>query len=281
MSAVRPEAAATAARESESVESRLSARDLTVGYGDAPVIGGLNVQVPDGQITTVIGPNGCGKSTLLRSLARLLRPKSGAVLLDGHDIASLPTKEVARTLGLLPQSPTAPAGLTVLELVSRGRHPHQSWYRQWSNDDEQAVAEALELTDVADLADRPVDALSGGQRQRVWIAMTLAQQTELLLLDEPTTFLDLAHAIDVLDLVEDLRTTHGKTVVMVLHDLNLAARYSDRLVVMRDGAMLAEGSPAEVITPTVLQEAFGLRAQVVSDPTGAGPLVVPLTKRAG
>lgn len=281
MSAVRPEAAATAARESESVESRLSARDLTVGYGDAPVIGGLNVQVPDGQITTVIGPNGCGKSTLLRSLARLLRPKSGAVLLDGHDIASLPTKEVARTLGLLPQSPTAPAGLTVLELVSRGRHPHQSWYRQWSNDDEQAVAEALELTDVADLADRPVDALSGGQRQRVWIAMTLAQQTELLLLDEPTTFLDLAHAIDVLDLVEDLRTTHGKTVVMVLHDLNLAARYSDRLVVMRDGAMLAEGSPAEVITPTVLQEAFGLRAQVISDPTGAGPLVVPLTKRAG
>jgi iron complex transport system ATP-binding protein len=281
MSAVRPEAAATAARESELVESRLSARDLTVGYGDAPVIGGLNVQVPDGQITTVIGPNGCGKSTLLRSLARLLRPKSGAVLLDGHDIASLPTKEVARTLGLLPQSPTAPAGLTVLELVSRGRHPHQSWYRQWSNDDEQAVGEALELTDVADLADRPVDALSGGQRQRVWIAMTLAQQTELLLLDEPTTFLDLAHAIDVLDLVEDLRTTHGKTVVMVLHDLNLAARYSDRLVVMRDGAMLAEGSPAEVITPTVLQEAFGLRAQVISDPTGAGPLVVPLTKRAG
>ncbi|WP_051092660.1 ABC transporter ATP-binding protein [Jongsikchunia kroppenstedtii] len=276
MSAVTPDDMATVL-----TTSRLSAQDLTVGYGDAPVIDGLNVQVPDGQITTVIGPNGCGKSTLLRSLARLLRPKSGSVLLDGHDISSVPTKQVARTLGLLPQSPTAPAGLTVLELVSRGRHPHQSWYRQWSNEDEQAVSEALTLTDVADLADRPVDALSGGQRQRVWIAMTLAQQTDLLLLDEPTTFLDLAHAIDVLDLVEDLRTTHGKTVVMVLHDLNLAARYSDRLVVMRDGAVLAEGTPDDVITPAVLQDAFGLRAQVIADPTGAGPLVVPLTKRTG
>jgi len=279
MSAVRPDDTATV-----STESRLAARNLTVGYGDAPVIAGLDVLVPDGQITTVIGPNGCGKSTLLRSLARLLRPKSGTVLLDGQDIASVPTKQVARTLGLLPQSPSAPAGLTVLELVSRGRHPHQSWYRQWSTEDEQAVREALELTDVADLADRPVDALSGGQRQRVWIAMTLAQQTDLLLLDEPTTFLDLAHAIDVLDLVEDLRTTHGKTVVMVLHDLNLAARYSDRLVVMRAGAVLAEGAPDEVITPAILEDAFGLRAQVLVDPTGDSgprprPLIVPLTRR--
>lgn len=285
MSFVQPDVTAESEGPDQQPAARLAAQNLRVGYGETPVIDGLDVAVHDRQITTVIGPNGCGKSTLLRSLARLLRPKAGAVLLDGHDIATLPTKKVAQTLGLLPQSPTAPAGLTVLELVSRGRHPHQSWYRQWSAADEQAVRRALELTDITDLIDRPVDALSGGQRQRVWIAMTLAQETDLLLLDEPTTFLDLAHAIDVLDLVEDLRTTHGKTVVMVLHDLNLAARYSDRLVVMRGGAVLAEGPPDEVITPEILDDAFGLRAHVLPDPTGNGahgrprPLIVPVTKK--
>lgn len=256
-------------------DARLAARGVTVGYGTRTVIADLDVAIPPGVITTIIGPNGCGKSTLLRALARLLKPVKGTVVLDGHDIARLRTRDVAKRLGLLPQAPVAPEGLTVSDLVTRGRHPHQSWLRQWSSDDASVVARALAMTGVSDLADRPVDTLSGGQRQRVWISMTLAQGTDLLLLDEPTTYLDLAHAVDVLDLVSDLRES-GCTVVMVLHDLNLAARYSDNLVVMRAGSILAQGHPREVITAELLREAFGLRAKVIDDPVGDRPLVVPI-----
>ncbi|MEZ7002926.1 ABC transporter ATP-binding protein [Streptomyces sp. AD55] len=255
--------------------ARLRARGVTVGYGGRTVLDGLDAEIPPGVVTTIIGPNGCGKSTLLRTLARLLRPTEGTVVLDGEDIATLRTRDVAKKLGMLPQAPVAPDGLTVADLVARGRHPHQSWLRQWSSDDAAVVERALALTGVADLADRPVDSLSGGQRQRVWISMTLAQGTDLLLLDEPTTYLDLAHAVDVLDLVDDLHES-GCAVVMVLHDLNLAARYSDHLIVMRDGAILAQGHPRDVITADVLYEAFGLRAAVLDDPVGERPLVVPI-----
>jgi iron complex transport system ATP-binding protein len=255
--------------------SRLAARGVTVGYGGRVVIDGLDVAIPPGVITTIIGPNGCGKSTLLRTLSRLLKPASGTVVLDGEDIGRLRTRDVAKKLGLLPQAPVAPEGLTVADLVARGRHPHQSWLRQWSSDDAGVVERALAMTGVSDLADRPVDALSGGQRQRVWISMTLAQGTDLLLLDEPTTYLDLAHAVDVLDLVDDLHES-GCTVVMVLHDLNLAVRYSDNLVVMREGSILAQGHPRDVVTAELLHEAFGLRAQVIDDPVGDRPLIVPI-----
>jgi len=255
--------------------ARLAAKDVTVGYGGRNVIDGLDVAIPPGVITTIIGPNGCGKSTLLRTLTRLLKPSRGTVVLDGEDIVKLRTRDVAKKLGLLPQAPVAPEGLTVADLVARGRHPHQSWLRQWSSDDAGVVERALAMTGVSDLADRPVDSLSGGQRQRVWISMTLAQGTDLLLLDEPTTYLDLAHAIDVLDLVDDLHES-GRTVVMVLHDLNLATRYSDNLIVMRAGSILAQGHPRDVITAELLDEAFGLRAAVVDDPVGDRPLIVPI-----
>jgi iron complex transport system ATP-binding protein len=255
--------------------SRLAARGVTVGYGGRAVIDELDVAIPPGVITTIIGPNGCGKSTLLKTLSRLLKPAEGSVVLDGEDIGRLRTRDVAKKLGLLPQAPVAPEGLTVADLVARGRHPHQSWLRQWSSDDADVVERALAMTGVSDLADRPVDALSGGQRQRVWISMTLAQGTDLLLLDEPTTYLDLAHALDVLDLVDDLHES-GCTVVMVLHDLNLATRYSDNLVVMREGSILAQGHPRDVITAELLHEAFGLRARVIDDPVGDRPLIVPI-----
>ncbi|MCG8926406.1 ABC transporter ATP-binding protein [Lentzea sp. CC55] len=255
--------------------ARLGAEGVTVGYADRVVLDNLDVTIPTGVITTVIGPNGCGKSTLLRTLSRLLKPRQGTVLLDGHDIARLKTKDVAKRMGLLPQTPIAPEGLTVADLVARGRHPHQSWVRQWSSDDADVVAEALRMTGVADLAHRPVDSLSGGQRQRVWISMTLAQGTDLLLLDEPTTYLDLAHAIDVIDLVDDLHEG-GCTVVMVLHDLNLAVRYSDNLIVMKSGSIVAQGHPSEVITSELLLDTFGLQARVIDDPVSERPLIVPI-----
>lgn len=256
--------------------SRLRGTGLTVGYDQRVVIDGLDIDIPDGQVTTIIGSNGCGKSTLLRCLARLLPPKAGTVYLDGDDISHVRPKQVARTLAILPQNPVAPEGLTVADLVGRGRHPHQRWYQQATAADEAAVAEAMEMTDTLELADRTLDALSGGQRQRVWIALTLAQGTDLILLDEPTTYLDLAHSIDVLDLVRRLRDEHGKTVVMVLHDLNLAARYSDSLVVVKNGAIVTAGTPSEVIDAEMLDEAFGLRAHVMTDPIAGGPLIVPL-----
>ena len=255
--------------------ARLGAEGVTVGYADRIVLDNLDVAIPTGVITTVIGPNGCGKSTLLRTLSRLLKPRQGTVLLDGHDIARLRTKDVAKKMGLLPQTPIAPEGLTVADLVARGRHPHQSWVRQWSSDDADVVAKALHMTGVADLAHRPVDSLSGGQRQRVWISMTLAQGTDLLLLDEPTTYLDLAHAIDVIDLVDDLHEG-GCTIVMVLHDLNLAVRYSDNLIVMKAGSIVAQGHPSQVITSELLMDTFGLQAKVIDDPVSERPLIVPI-----
>lgn len=256
--------------------ARLRGVGLTVGYDQRVVIDDLDIGIPDGEVTTIIGSNGCGKSTLLRCLARLLPPRAGTVYLDGEDITQIRPRQVARTLAILPQNPIAPEGLTVADLVARGRHPHQRWYQQATADDEAAIAEAMAMTDTLELADRTLDALSGGQRQRVWIALTLAQGTDLILLDEPTTYLDLAHSIDVLDLVRRLRDDHGKTVVMVLHDLNLAARYSDSLVVMKDGAIVMSGSPSKVIGPELLDEAFGLRAHVMTDPVSGGPLIVPL-----
>ncbi len=255
--------------------ARLGAEGVTVGYADRVVLDNLDVAIPTGVITTVIGPNGCGKSTLLRTLSRLLKPRKGTVLLDGSDIARLKTKDVAKRMGLLPQTPIAPDGLTVADLVARGRHPHQSWVRQWSSDDADVVAKALRMTGVADLAHRPVDSLSGGQRQRVWISMTLAQGTDLLLLDEPTTYLDLAHAIDVIDLVDDLHEG-GCTIVMVLHDLNLAVRYSDNLIVMKSGSIVAQGHPSDVITSELLLDTFGLVAKVIDDPVSERPLIVPI-----
>jgi iron complex transport system ATP-binding protein len=259
--------------------ARLCARGLRLAYGDHVVIDGLDLDVPDGAVTAVVGPNGCGKSTLLRALGRLLRPQSGEVLLDGRRIDRIPTREVARIIGMLPQSPVAPAGLTVADLVMRGRHPHQTWFRQWSPADQEVVTEALEWTDMRDLADRPVDELSGGQRQRAWISMALAQGTEFLLLDEPTTFLDLAHQLDVLDLVARLHRQRDRTIVMVLHDLNLAARYADHVVAMRDGRIVAQGPPAAVFTVELLAEVFNLDAMVVPDPSTSTPLVVPLPRR--
>ena len=260
----------------------LGAERLTLGYGDRKVVRDLTVTIPTGRVTVVVGANACGKSTLLRGLARLLAPSDGAVLLDGKDITSLATRDVARVLGLLPQSPIAPEGITVADLVGRGRYPHQGWFRQWTPDDDAAVADALAQTGVLDLAGRSVDELSGGQRQRVWIAMALAQRTDLLLLDEPTTFLDVAHQVEVLDLLADLNRDLGRTIVMVLHDLNLAARYADHLVAMKDGRIVAEGAPADVVTEETVAEVFGLASRVVPDPVSGTPMVVPIGRhRAG
>ncbi|MET3962616.1 iron complex transport system ATP-binding protein [Marmoricola sp. OAE513] len=256
--------------------SRLRATGLSVGYGEKPVVRDLDLDLHDGAVTTVIGPNGCGKSTLLKALGRLLRPSAGEVLLDGRRIDKTSTKEVATELALLPQSPVAPEGLVVRDLVARGRHPHQSWLRQWSADDQDVVDETLRWTSIEDLADQSIDQLSGGQRQRAWIAMALAQQTGIVLLDEPTTFLDLSHQIEVLDLVRMLNHDRGATVVMVLHDLNLAARYSDQIVAMRAGRIIASGTPEEVITVDLLRTVFSLDARVIDDPVTGKPLVVPI-----
>jgi iron complex transport system ATP-binding protein len=259
----------------------LAARDLTLGYDGVTAVDGLSVEVPPGRVTVIVGANACGKSTLLRGLSRLLRPSSGSVLLDGRSIHDRPTREVARLLGLLPQSPVAPEGITVTDLVGRGRYPHQGWFRRWTPEDDEAVAEALSMTSMTDLAGRCVDELSGGQRQRVWIAMALAQQTDLLLLDEPTTFLDVAHQVEVLDVITDLNRTRGTTVVIVLHDLNLAARYADHLVAMRQGTVVASGAPTEVVTEQLVSDVFGMECRVVPDPVSGTPLVVPVGRHHG
>ncbi|MEW2494868.1 ABC transporter ATP-binding protein [Streptomyces nodosus] len=255
--------------------SRLSAHDLSLAYEDRTVVEGLDLEIPDNKVTVVVGPNACGKSTVLRALGRLLKPRRGAVLLDGAELAGLPTKQIARTIGVLPQSPTPPDGITVADLVARGRQPHQKWWQQWSEADEHAVSEALERTNTASLADRPVDELSGGQRQRVWIAMALAQDPEILLLDEPTTYLDIAHQVEVLDLVRRLNLERGRTIVAVLHDLNQATRYADHLVAMKDGRIVAQGAPDEVVTTEMVQEVFGLSSVIIPDPVTGGRLVVP------
>lgn len=255
--------------------SRLAATGLRVGYCPKTIIDSLDVAIPDTQVTTIIGPNGCGKSTLLRAMANLLPTQAGEVTLDGTPIRALRRRDLARSLGVLPQTPVAPDGLIVSDLVARGRHPHQAWYRQWSSDDKDEVMTALRMTKVDDLADRTVDSLSGGQRQRVWISLVLAQQTDILFLDEPTTYLDLSHSIEVLGLVHRLSREHGRTIVMVLHDLNLALRYSDNLVVMRDGSLKAVGKPQDVISPELLKQVFDLDAVVVECPVTGGPLIVP------
>lgn len=256
--------------------TRLGAEGLRLAYDDRVIVEDLSFAAPDGAITVIVGPNACGKSTLLRALARLLAPRSGVVLLDGEEIRRLPTRVVAQRLGILPQQPVAPEGLTVADLVGRGRHPHQRWFRQWSADDEAAVAAALARTGCSALADRSVDELSGGQRQRAWIAMTIAQGTDLLLLDEPTTFLDLTHQVEVLDLLVELNRDEGRTVVCVLHDLNLACRYADHLVAMKDGRIVAQGPPQEVMTEATVAEVFDLDAKVVPDPVAGTPMVVPI-----
>jgi iron complex transport system ATP-binding protein len=256
-------------------EAELVIEDLSLGYRDHLVIDSLDLLLPRGAMTAVVGPNACGKSTLLRSMSRLLAPRTGHVLLDGKAVHRMPAKQLARRLGLLPQSPIAPEGITVSDLVGRGRHPHQRLMARWGAADDAAVAAALDATDTADLADRAVDELSGGQRQRVWIAMALAQQTDVLLLDEPTTFLDVSHQIEVLDLLTDLNRSEGTTVVMVLHDLNLAARYADHLVALADGTVYASGDPSEVLSPALVEDVFGLRAEVVTDPVSGRPLMLP------
>lgn len=254
----------------------LALEQATLGYGERTVVDAIDLRLPPGRITAIVGANACGKSTLLRAMSRLLRPQSGQVILDGKDVHRLPSKEVARTLGLLPQSPVAPEGIVVADLVSRGRHPHQRMLSRWTAGDTAAVADALELTGTADLADRAMDELSGGQRQRVWIAMVLAQQTDILLLDEPTTFLDVTHQVEVLDLLTDLNRTRGITIGMVLHDLNLAARYCDHLVTVRQGRLHAAGHPSEVLTAERVAEVFGLACRVVLDPVSGRPLVLPI-----
>ena len=262
---------------------RLRAEAVELGYDKRTVIGELSAAIPDGSFTVIVGPNACGKSTLLRALARMLKPRAGRVLLDGETITSRSSKEVARELGLLPQSPIAPDGISVADLVARGRYPHQKLLRQWSSEDERAVAAAMAATNVETLSERIVDELSGGQRQRVWLAMALAQETPILLLDEPTTYLDIAHQVEVMDLLADLHEAGGRTLVAVLHDLNHAARYATHLVAMRAGAVVAQGPPAQVVTAELVEEVFGLRARVVPDPETGTPLVVPMarSRRAG
>ncbi|MEM9609664.1 MAG: ABC transporter ATP-binding protein [Actinomycetota bacterium] len=257
----------------------MRATGVRLAYGDDVVVESLDVEIPDGQITIIVGPNACGKSTMLRALARLLKPTEGQVILDGQEIHSLPTKEVARRLGLLPQAPIAPEGILVVDLVARGRTPHQRLFQHWSKQDERAVRRALRATGTLDLAERPVDELSGGQRQRVWIAMALAQETELLLLDEPTTFLDVSHQVEVLGLVHDLNQLRGSTVVVVLHDLNLACRYANHMIMMRDGAIVAAGDPADIISAGSVEEVFGLECTVIDDPTSGTPLIIPADNR--
>ncbi|UWF76946.1 MULTISPECIES: ABC transporter ATP-binding protein [Microbacterium] len=256
--------------------TRLEAVGLSLAYDGRSVVADLDLAIPAGDVTAIIGPNGCGKSTLLRGLARLLPARGGEVLLDGAPLAGFGRRDLARRVSLLPQAPSAPGGLTVLELVARGRHPHQNWYGRFTPQDERIVREALAATGLDGQEDRLVDELSGGQRQRAWISMTLAQQTDTMLLDEPTTYLDVAHQLEVLELVRRLNRGHGHTVVMVLHDISLAARYADRIVAMRDGRVVHAGPPSEVVTPAILHEVFGIRAALVDDPDGGTPHVLPL-----
>jgi len=254
---------------------RLTAERLSLGYAGHTVVEEVSTELPAGKITAIIGPNGCGKSTLLRGLARLLSPHSGQVLLDGRDLATIATRELAVTVGLLPQQPTAPDGITVADLIGRGRHPHQRWFRQWSSADDEAVTRALSATGLSHLADAPVDELSGGQRQRVWIALAIAQDPDVMLLDEPTTYLDLAHQLDVLGLLTDINAQLRRTIVLVLHDLNMAARYAHHLIAMRDGELIAQGPPHDIVTADIVREVFGVEATIITDPVTGSPLVLP------
>jgi iron complex transport system ATP-binding protein len=258
----------------DAIQKRLEARGVTLAYDRAVIARNLSVEVEAGSFTVIVGPNACGKSTLLRAMARLLKPTEGSIVLDGRAIAEYPSKEVARRLGLLPQTSIAPDGIRVTDLVARGRHPHQSLLRQWSRADREAVDRALELTATHDLAGRLVDELSGGQRQRVWVAMLLAQESPTMLLDEPTTFLDIAHQYDLLNLFRSLNA-QGTTIVAILHDLNQAARFADRIVMMRDGSVVAAGAPSDVVTAESVEEVFGLPCSVIPDPHVGTPMIVP------
>lgn len=254
--------------------ARLRAQDLTLRYGERIVSTRLSLDVPDGAFTAVVGPNGCGKSTLLRAFVRLLRPAEGSVSFDGREVGGYPAKALARSLAFLPQDPLAPEGIKVRQLVARGRYPHQSLLSMWTPEDEQAIAEALRTAQIEDLADRPVQELSGGQRQRVWVAMVLAQQTPYLLLDEPTSFLDITHQYRLLDLLAGLRD-EGRTVIAVLHDINQACRFADHLVAMKEGRVVAEGAAADIVDAALLKEVFDLPSVVVADPVTGTPMVVP------
>jgi iron complex transport system ATP-binding protein len=256
----------------------LETKNLTLSYGSTPIIDRLNLEIPKGKITVLIGSNGCGKSTLLRSMARLLQPKEGTVALNGKDIFRQSTKHVARELSILPQGPVAPEGLTVLQLVKQGRFPHQSWLKQWSKEDEKAVFRALDAVNLRDKMDVPVDSLSGGQRQRAWIAMTLAQGTETILLDEPTTYLDISHQVEILDLLFELNVKENRTIVMVLHDLNLACRYAHHLIAVHDHKVYNEGPPEIIVTEQLVQDVFNMKCMISSDPLFGTPLCIPYGK---
>jgi len=275
VAATRPARTTAAGAPAHTTPPVLEARGLSVGYDRHPVLADLDLRIERGTVTTFLGANGCGKSTLLKAFGRVLKPQSGEVHLDGVPIRREPNRAVARKLAILPQSPVAPAGTSVLDLVMRGRNPHQSWAKPWTADDADVAEQAIAATGLTEVAHRDVASLSGGQRQRAWIALVVAQQADTLLLDEPTTYLDLAHQIEVLRLVRRLNAERGSTVVMVLHDLSLAARYSDRLVVLHDGGVAADGTPSEVLTPELLQRAFGLHARVLPDPVTGAPMIVP------
>ncbi|MDF2986152.1 MAG: iron dicitrate transporter ATP-binding protein [Eubacterium sp.] len=253
----------------------LKANNIVAGYDKKIIIDGINITIPSNKISVIIGANACGKSTLLKTLSRLIQPVSGEILLDGKNITDIPPKQLAGVLGLLPQSPVAPEGITVADLVGRGRFPYQSFFKGLGKKDYEAVEEALEIMGITNLANHSVDQLSGGQRQRVWIAMALAQQTDILLLDEPTTFLDISYQVEILDLLTDLNRNRGTTIVMVLHDINLSARYADYLFALHKGKLIAEGAPSHIITEVLIKQVFDLDCKVISDPVSGSPFIVP------
>lgn len=255
--------------------SSFSAQNIVAGYDGRIIIDDMNVAIPDNKISVIIGGNGCGKSTLLKTMARLITPISGEIVLDGKSISKINTKQLAQMLGLLPQSPVVPEGITVFDLVTRGRFPYQTFFKGMEKEDFEAVEEAMEIMGIKELANRSVDELSGGQRQRVWIAMALAQQTDVLLLDEPTTYLDIAYQVEILDLLTDLNRKRGTTIVMVLHDINLSARYADYIFALSKGELIAEGAPEEVITEPLIKNVFDLDCLVMKDPVSASPFIVP------
>jgi len=252
------------------------AQQLVTGYDHKAIIHGIDLTIPSHKISVIMGSNGCGKSTLLKTLARLIKPMSGTITIDNEGIGSMSPRKFAKVVGLLPQSPIVPEGITVADLVGRGRFPHQTWLGGWSKKDYEAVAEAMNMMNITPYANLHMDELSGGQRQRVWIAMALAQQTDILFLDEPTTFLDITYQVDILDLLTDLNRKYGTTIVMVLHDINLSARYADHIFALREGRLVAEGIPSEVITSERINEIFGLHCTVIKDPLSGSPLVVPV-----
>lgn len=249
---------------------------LQAGYDDKLILNDVSLTIPSNQISIIIGANGCGKSTLLKTMARLMQPMNGQVMLDGKSIHHMPPKQLAKTVGLLPQSPIVPEGITVADLVGRGRFPYQTVFKGWSTKDYEAVANALEMMHISEFADRSIDELSGGQRQRVWIAMALAQQTDILFLDEPTTYLDITYQVEILDLLTDLNQKYGTTIVMVLHDINLSARYADYLFAVKEGVLIAEGSPNDIVTTELIKETFALNCEVISDPVSQTPLIIPV-----